>query len=383
MKRCLVFFVVVILSTITLLGCSAFRLPFQRRPTPTPDQGPLQTRIAQAVAATLSAIPSPTPVQPTNTPSPVSPKATDIRVPTVVITPTLATPNRISTPSPSPSPTSRFGRATSTSTPTRRVTATSTPATPQSPTLAAPKSSKSPNAVYALKEERTIGNYVIRLWQNTARGASRFEDLVTISAPGQRQVQVESVSQINPLTGKDITGEGNPDVVIDSYTGGAHCCFVTTVYDLGPTLLKVLETRESNCSGKFEDLDGDGALEFITCDDLFAYQYCCYAGTPTVKVIFKYEAGKGYRPASPRFAQQYAADIAAHTELAKNAKPEDHCEWDKTNKCAVLPLVLDYLYSGAPAKAWEALALYYKYPDAAKFRAEIERRVSQSPYYTK
>ncbi len=380
MKRCLVFFAVVILSTITLLGCSAFRLSFQRRPTPTPDQGPFQTRVAQAVAATLSAIPSPTPVQPTNTPAPTLPSPTNTLAATRVIMPTATSPRAFT---PSPTATSRIARATLTSTPTQRVTATLTPATPQTPTLAAPKSSKFPNAVYALKEERTIGNYVIRLWQNTAKGASRFEDLVTIGAPGQRQVQVESVSQMNPLTGKDITGEGNPDVVIDSYTGGAHCCFITTVYDLGPTLTKVLETRESNCSGRFEDLDGDGALEFITCDDLFAYQYCCYAGTPTVKVIFKYEAGKGYRPAGPRFAQQYAADIAAHTELAKNAKPEDHCEWDKTNKCAVLPLVLDYLYSGAPAKAWEALALYYKYPDAARFRAEIERRVSQSPYYTK
>lgn len=379
MKRCLVFFAVVILSTVTLLGCSAFQLSFGPRSTSTPDQGPLQTRIAQAVAATLSAIPSSTPVQLTDTPSPVPPKPTDTRMPVSVST--LAPTTRA--PASSSSPTFRFERITSTSTPIQRVTATLAPATPQTPALAVPKSSRFPNAVYALKEERTIGNYAIRLWQNTAKGASRFEDLVTISAPGQRQVQVESVSQINPLTGKDITGEGNPDVVIDSYTGGAHCCFITTVYDLGSTLLKVLETRESNCGGKFEDLDGDRTLEFITCDDSFVYQYCCYAGTPVVKVILKYEAGKGYRPAGPRFAQQYAADIAAHTELAKNAKPEDHCEWDKTNKCAVLPLILDYLYSGAPAKAWEALALYYKYTDAARFRAEIERRVSQSPYYTK
>jgi hypothetical protein len=47
----------------------------------------------------------------------------------------------------------------------------------------------------------------------------------------------------------------------------------------------------------------------------------------------------------------------------------------------VLPLVLDYLYSGQPDQAWAALESYYQFPDAAAFREEIQASVEASPLY--
>ena len=58
------------------------------------------------------------------------------------------------------------------------------------------------------------------------------------------------------------------------------------------------------------------------------------------------------------------------------------CEWDETSKCAVLPLILDYLYSGRMDQAWEALERYYSFPDAGTFRTEIEAVVRSSPRFT-
>jgi len=301
-------------------------------PPATPDESGVQTRVAQDVAATLTALPAPTQSPSTHTPLP----------PTDTSTP----PQPTATASPPPTATSAYEPI---------------PAT------------------YVVEEEWLIDPYAVRLWRNTAEDGWGFDNIATISAGDRTLVQIEMVSVLGDLTGVDITGEGHPDVIIEIFTGGAHCCFSTLVYDLGPTLTKVLETPQSNCGGRFEDLDGDEVFEFITCDDLFAYVYCAYAASPIVQVILQYEPGRGYVPASPRFVHLYAEEIAVHIRRAEGT--EDLGDWDGTNKCAVLPLVLDYLYTGQADQAWAALNRLYHYPDRLLFWTEVVRSVADSPLY--
>lgn len=310
-------------------------------PTPTLDEGHVQTQVAQAVAATVAALPA------TVRPTAASPLSTDKSIP--------PTPTRVSTLPP----------LTATRVPLPTVTSTPVPIPPE----------------YVVGEERIIGRYAVQLWSNDAEDDWSFDNIVTISADGQMLVQLESVTGLGELTGTDITGEGHPDVIIEMYTGGAHCCFSTVVYDLGPALTEVLHTPDSNCGGEFRDLDGDSVLEFITCDDLFAYAYCPYASSPSVQVILRYEPNQGYVPDSPRFADLYDEAIATHTEMAERAVPEELGEWDGTTKCAVLPLVLDYLYSGRADRARMELERLYQYPDQHLFWAEVVHAVTESPLY--
>ncbi len=249
------------------------------------------------------------------------------------------------------------------------------------PTPTPPTSTLYPDTSYVLKEQRQIGQYTIRLWADSAQDAMGFQDLVTISQPGQPDVQIESAFKLSDLTGTDITGTGYPDLVVQTFSGGAHCCFSWFVYELGPTLDKVLQSPDSNCDGEMKDLNGDGTMEFITCDDLFAYKYCCFAGSPLVKVIMEYEPGRGYVPASPQFPQAYTEDIVRDRQDAIGAKAQDKCEWDNSTKCSVLPVVLDYLYSGRQDKAWAELHNYYRFQDEKTFRQEIWDAVSASPLF--
>jgi hypothetical protein len=321
--------VLLVILPVLLMACNLVEWP----PSATPEEDDVQTRVAQDVAATLTALPTPTwPPSPTRTPVP----ATD--------TPTPPPPTAI--PSPPPTATSVY---------------------------------ESIPATYVVEEERLIGSYTVRLWRNTAEDSWGYDNIATISAGDRTLVQIEMVSGLGSLTGADVTGEGHPDVIVEIFTGGAHCCFSTLVYDLGSTLTKVLETPQSNCGGRFEDLDGDGVFEFVTCDDLFAYVYCAYAASPMVKVILQYEPGRGYVPASPRFAHLYAEDIAVHTRRAEGT--EDFGDWDGTNKCAVLPLVLDYVYIGQADQAWATLNRLYDYPDRLLFWTEVVRAVTDSPLY--
>jgi hypothetical protein len=194
-------------------------------------------------------------------------------------------------------------------------------------------------------------------------------------------VQIEFFDNLDPLSGTDITGDGTPELIIETYSGGAHCCFSTLVYSLGERAEKLLETQASNCGGDFRDLDGDGVLEFVTCDDRFAYAYCPFAASPVVTAVLAYQAGQGYLAAGPRFAEIYDEPIATHTTLAEQAQPGALGEWDVTTKCAVLPLVLDYLYAGRTERAWSELQRLYTFPDAQAFREEIEKTVAASPLY--
>jgi hypothetical protein len=323
----------------------------------------MRSRTALATLIVLSALllacallrPQPTSTSvPTHTPVPVVLPATATPMPAASSTAT-----REPTRTPAPTPTS----------------------TPVPPTVQVFVTPASPAKGYVVAEQRSIGGYTVSVWSNTSADSLGFDSIVTILGAGQPEVQIESASGLGSQSGTDLTGEGHPDLVVEVFTGGAHCCFSTIVYDLGPTLTKVLEMPLSNCGGSFQDLDSNGVAEFVTCDDRFAYAYCPYAGSPAVQVVLQYEPGRGYQPASPRFAGAYAEGIAQHKQDAESAGPGEYGEWDGTNKCTVLPLVLDYLYTGQGEQARSEFSRLYTAPDATLFWADIVQAVSDSPLY--
>ena len=353
--------VVSLAPAVLLVGCGICSLTGPRA-----DENAVGTRIAQGVAGTVAAALTVTAAAPV-------PSAT-----------------RVVTVAPAATAAAAAGTMTAKSpTATATKVATAVPQGVTSPTVAPardlpatpPRSPDSPDAIYALQEERKIGPYAVRLWRDTAVDSPVYGGIVTISAAGQATVQINDATGLDPLTGQDIIGEGHPSVIVQTYSGGAHCCFSTYAYDLGPTLSLVLQTPMSNCGGEFRDLDGDGVYEYVTCDDSFAYGFCPFAGSPMVLVIMQYGQGQGYVPASPAWAEQYADDIARDTVLAEQGKAGEMGEEDSTTKCSVLPVVLDYLYSGDVDGAWAELERVYPYDDRAAFRAQIEEILGKSPFY--
>ena len=244
-----------------------------------------------------------------------------------------------------------------------------------------PPPALSPGATYELADERLIGSYGVRLWHDPQSQIS-FSDVILIESSGAVGIRIDQASAISPLTGTDINGDGFPEAVIETFSGGAHCCFSTQVYRLGAQPKLLLKKPESNAGGQFKDLDADGIQEFITYDDLFVYQYCSYAASPFVKSILVYDpVAELYLPASPKFPAEYVEDILRDTKIAENATAGEHGEWDKTTKCSVLPLVLDHIYSGNPDKAQSELRRVYRYADVESFWNEIMLAIQESPLY--
>jgi hypothetical protein len=84
----------------------------------------------------------------------------------------------------------------------------------------------------------------------------------------------------------DLDRNGEPVVLLDLYSGGAHCCSYTIFYRWNGSDYVATRQDWGNPGYRFVDLGHDGIPEFVTRDDRFNYAFSCYAcsGTP-VKVL--------------------------------------------------------------------------------------------------
>lgn len=95
-----------------------------------------------------------------------------------------------------------------------------------------------------------------------------------------------------PNPGTDINGDGLPELIVQKYSGGAHCCFAYDIFSLGKNL-KLIDTLFGRHSYfNFKDLDNDGKYEAIGRDWIFAYWSGSFAGSPAPEVILHWRNGK-------------------------------------------------------------------------------------------
>ncbi|MFT8718225.1 superinfection immunity protein [Acetobacter sp.] len=86
-----------------------------------------------------------------------------------------------------------------------------------------------------------------------------------------------------------------PQAITSIYTGGAHCCAITSVVGTA-TDGTWTATRPSELAGegrpRFIDLDGDSASEIITGDESFLYTFASHAGSYIPDIIYRYVGGR-------------------------------------------------------------------------------------------
>ncbi len=231
-----------------------------------------------------------------------------------------------------------------------------------------------------MAQELEIGPYSVRL-REEGPDISPFH-VLEVRLNGETVWHIEDAYlRIDPLTGRDITGEGNPDLVVFTYSGGAHCCTRVYVVDLGPEVRVFQAGIDSNCVGEFRDLEGDSVPEYLTCDDTFAYAYCPFVCSPMPRVIMRYEPGKGYTPANHLFSELVLPESERGLEVVEEYGPGALGEWDGTDKCALLHLVLPLFLSRRVAEARAALWEFYRFPDLEDFWEEIVLHIGHDPYF--
>jgi hypothetical protein len=91
----------------------------------------------------------------------------------------------------------------------------------------------------------------------------------------------------------DLDGDGEPEVVLDLYWGGAHCCWYTQIYRYagGRAGYRTNVHIWGNFGYVLADLEHDGRQELVTRDNRFSYAFSSFADSRWPVRILRYRQG--------------------------------------------------------------------------------------------
>jgi hypothetical protein len=118
---------------------------------------------------------------------------------------------------------------------------------------------------------------------------------LTVDRAGARLVD-ESINLCCHPSGKkwvhvrDLDGDGEPEVWVDIWAGGAHCCTQTELWRFENGAYQHQE-KVFELGYRLKDLDGDGTPEFRTNDYRFAYAFTFFAASPFPVRVYRYRSG--------------------------------------------------------------------------------------------
>lgn len=108
-----------------------------------------------------------------------------------------------------------------------------------------------------------------------------------------------------------LTQAGPANVVLDLYSGGAHCCFVEQVFSLtaNPTTVRKAEYNFGNPGVRLVRLNSNDTYDFISANNDFAYAFTDYAasGMPIEIFSFSHEAFHNVTVSFPSLIRKDAA----------------------------------------------------------------------------
>ena len=225
----------------------------------------------------------------------------------------------------------------------------------------------------ALQEEQAFGDYVIRTYR---KGSGSFEILRNgervyaehgyVFRVGSKYKFGETNSPVS--IGTDITGDGQPNLVVSEWTGGAHCCYLFNIFEIGPTFRHIQTINATHSDdAEFRNCDDDPDLEFVMEDWTFAYWDGCFAGSPSPKVILKYN-GERYEIATelmrkPPMTEEKLAELAHETRISSSwrVRGEPDEGWYDKPSSDVWEQMLDLIYSGNLDQAWDFFYLAWNH----------------------
>lgn len=227
-----------------------------------------------------------------------------------------------------------------------------------------------------VEAESTVGNYVIQLLRDTVEG----DRVIDIKQNGRRVFAVRAADARLELVGRDITGDRIPDVVLQVFSGGIHCCSQATVLGLGPTLQQLGTINGADGDIDFEDLDGDGIMEAKVGDFRFAYwRDYAFAETPVPEAILAWREGS-YRPACDLMREERPTAAT----LARRGRELTQGWTDGDPPTAFWGYAVDLIYAGHADAAWRFLDRNWpaQVDGRDAFVAELREKLRGSPCWS-
>ncbi len=184
-------------------------------------------------------------------------------------------------------------------------------------------------------------------------------------------------------------GKNTKQLVVEQFSGGAHCCWSYWIFDLFPDFEAVYDSQEYPVGYTLDtlDLDKDGVLEFT--QGLLTFDYfdrLCHALSPIPIVVFGYDEEKRkYLPVSHIFPEYLLEGIEKDIERVEQFQEKTgSATYDDSlgdYLSLVLQVVLRYIYAGQEEEAWLFYNREYDLPDKQEMKSKIEKQLENCLMY--
>jgi hypothetical protein len=112
--------------------------------------------------------------------------------------------------------------------------------------------------------EQKLGDYAIRIYSGSSDELAG--GFLEILQAGRRvytgQQESFDIDDTGAPLGADVTGTGNPNLVVKEYSGGAHCCTSFEVFSLGSNFQKLATIENADCDGSHFQRQNHGGYAF-------------------------------------------------------------------------------------------------------------------------
>jgi len=90
----------------------------------------------------------------------------------------------------------------------------------------------------------------------------------------------------------DLDGDGEPEVLVDTFSGGAHCCLTARILTWNGTGYTPTDVEYRDVGYALKDADGDGRPELVGQDPVFSTAFTAYAASAFPPLVYRVDHGK-------------------------------------------------------------------------------------------
>jgi hypothetical protein len=121
----------------------------------------------------------------------------------------------------------------------------------------------------------------------------------------------------------DLDGDGEPEVLVDTFSGGAHCCLTARVLTWNGTGYTPKDINYGDVGYKLDDADGDGRPELVGQNPRFSAVFTAFAASAFPPLVYQVDHGR-LVDVTRKFPKLVRADASSLLkDLRKPRKGED------------------------------------------------------------
>ncbi len=186
------------------------------------------------------------------------------------------------------------------------------------------------------------GSTIVITGSTTYTGPVPSVDGTLVAANGINQIKVAV---------REFTGAGAPEVVISSFTGGAHCCYQATVLAANADGGYTTTVQGFASEGYTLQLIGK-RLVFVSADPRFEYAFTSYAGSVEPIQLWQFTRSGSFVNRTRSYRSRVLPDLSRKGHLYRRVAKTT----DLSARGALAAYLADLLLVGRRAKARTVLA---------------------------